>query len=401
MAGPGGGRCAVAYTAVASKPIAMTADIRLQVLESLSDVDPAQWDALAGGQPFLRHAFLGALHETGCAAPDTGWAPFYLGLWRGQTLAGAMPLYVKSHSRGEYVFDQAWADAFARHGLRYYPKLLCAVPFTPVAGPRLLAAAHEDRVRLARGAIELATRLKLSSLHVLFPAQADTAELREAGYMIREGVQFHWRNQGYAGFDDFLASLNHDKRKKLRQDRKRVANAGIVFRWRRGADIDDAALAFFHRCYVETYRNHWSTPYLSLEFFRRVHRALPQAFVLIEALRDGTPVASALNMTDGAALYGRHWGALEFVPGLHFETCYVQGIEYCLANGIDRFEGGAQGEHKIARGLLPAPTCSAHWIADERFGDAIADFLDREGAFMQDYREELAMHTPFKNNGPA
>jgi predicted N-acyltransferase len=377
----------------------MTADIRLQVLESLRDVDPAQWDALAGAQPFLRHAFLTALHDTGCAAAATGWAPFYLSLWRDGVLTGAMPLYVKSHSRGEYVFDQSWADAFARHGLSYYPKLLCSVPFTPVTGPRLLAAAHPDRVQLARGAIELAARLKLSSLHVLFPAERDMAALREAGYMIRQGVQFHWRNQGYAGFDGFLASLNHDKRKKLRQDRKRVAAAGVTFRWLRGQEIDDDALRFFHGCYEETYRNHWSSPYLSLDFFRRAHRALPDAFVLIEAHRDGGPIATALNMTDGTALYGRHWGTRAFVPGLHFETCYVQGIEYCLAHGIERFEGGAQGEHKMARGLLPEPTCSAHWVADRRFADAIADFLDQEGAAMGDYREELATHTPFKNNG--
>lgn len=379
----------------------MTADIRLQVLESLSDVDPAQWNILAGGQPFLQHAFLAALHETGCASPSTGWAPFYLTLRRNGVLEGAMPLYVKSHSRGEYVFDHLWADAFARHGLRYYPKLLSSVPFTPVMGPRLLAPTHEARVLLARGAIELAGRLKLSSLHVLFPAEQDMAALREAGYMIRQGVQFHWQNQGYADFDAFLAALNHDKRKKLRQDRKRVAAAGVTFRWLRGAEIDDDALRFFHACYEDTYRNHWSSPYLSLEFFRRVHRALPDAFVLILARRDGAPIAAALNMTDGLALYGRHWGAQTFVPGLHFETCYVQGIEYCLAHGIERFEGGAQGEHKMARGLLPTPTCSAHWIADSRFADAIADFLDHESAAMGDYREELAAHTPFKNPGAA
>jgi predicted N-acyltransferase len=360
-------------------------------------VDPARWDALAGAQPFLRHAFLSALHDTRCAAPDTGWAPFYLSLWRHGALAGAMPLYIKSHSRGEYVFDHLWADAFARHGLEYYPKLLSSVPFTPVTGPRLLAPSHDDRVRLARGAIELASRLKLSSLHVLFPAERDVAALREAGYMIRQGVQFHWENRGYADFDAFLAALNHDKRKKLRQDRKRVAAAGIAFRWLRGRDIDDDALRFFHGCYVETYRNHWSSPYLTLDFFRRAHQAQPEAFVLILAYRDEVPIAAALNMTDGAVLYGRHWGTRVFVPGLHFETCYVQGIEYCLAHGIERFEGGAQGEHKMARGLLPTPTCSAHWIADGRFAAAIADFLDREGAAMGDYREELAAHAPFRS----
>ncbi|ARP85935.1 GNAT family N-acetyltransferase [Bordetella genomosp. 9] len=374
----------------------MTADLRLQVLDTLNDVDPAQWDALAGPQPFLQHAFLSALHDTGCASPDTGWSPLYLSLWRDGGLAGAMPLYVKGHSRGEYVFDQLWADAFARHGLRYYPKLLSAVPFTPVTGPRLLAAAHEDRVALARGAMELAARLKLSSLHVLFPAGEDLAALRDAGYLVREGVQFHWRNEGYADFDAFLGALNHDKRKKLRQDRKRVAAAGISFRWLRGQQIDGDTLRFFHRCYQETYRNHWSSPYLSLGFFERALRAMPDAFVLILACRGDTPIAAALNMTDGAALYGRHWGTLEFVPGLHFETCYVQGIEYCLANGIDRFEGGAQGEHKMARGLLPTPTYSAHWIADRRFAHAIADFLDQEGAAMQDYREALSSHTPFR-----
>jgi predicted N-acyltransferase len=377
----------------------MTAAPRLQVLESLSEVDPARWNALAGDQPFLQHSFLSALHDTGCAAPATGWAPYILSLWRGDALDGAMPLYVKSHSRGEYVFDYIWADAFERHGLHYYPKLLSAVPFTPVTGPRLLAASHEDRVVLARGAIELTRRLKLSSLHVLFPSASDMPALREAGYMVRHGVQFHWENQGYADFEGFLGALNHDKRKKLRQDRKRVAAAGIGFRWLRGQDIDEEALRFFHDCYVDTYRNHGSAPYLDLDFFRRAHRAQPNAFVLILACRQEQPVAAALNVTDGTALYGRHWGARVFVPGLHFETCYVQGIEYCLAHGLSRFEGGAQGEHKMARGLLPTPTCSAHWIADRRFADAIADFLDREGAAVGDYREELAAHTPFKAGG--
>lgn len=374
----------------------MTDAVHLKVLTSLSEVDAGQWDALAGAQPFLRHAFLSALHDTGCAAPGTGWAPYFLTLQREGRLAGAMPLYVKSHSRGEFVFDHAWADAFERHGLRYYPKLLCAVPFTPVTGPRLLATDHASRVLLARGAVELLQRLKLSSLHVLFPEAEDLAALREAGYLVRQGVQFHWQDQGYAGFEGFLAALSHDKRKKIKQDRKKVAAAGITFRWLRGAAIDDDALAFFHRCYEETYRNHWSSPYLTLEFFRRLHAELPDALVLVQAERNGEPLAVALNMTDGKSLYGRHWGALDFVSGLHFETCYVQGIEYCLAHGLQTFEGGAQGEHKMARGLLPSPTWSAHWITDRRFADAIADFLDREGAAMGEYREELEAHTPFR-----
>ena len=358
--------------------------------------DSLQWNALAGEQPFVRHEFLSALHDTGCASPDTGWTPYFLALRRAGALAGAVPLYLKTHSRGEYVFDYAWADAYARHGLRYYPKLLSAVPFTPVTGARLLAANHADRLALARGLIELAQQLKLSSLHLLFPRDEDLAALREAGYLIREGVQFHWRNPGYAGMDDFLASMNHDKRKKIKQDRKKVAQAGIGYRWLRGREIDAQALDFFYECYCRTYYEHGNPPYLDAGFFRRVREQMPDAMVLILAMRDGAPVAAALNLQGGGALYGRYWGSTVFVPGLHFETCYMQAIEYCIANGVARFEGGAQGEHKIARGLMPTPTWSAHWIADPRFSDAIEDFLNRETAAMQDYLDELEMHAPFK-----
>lgn len=363
---------------------------------SLQAFERSQWNALAGDQPFVRHEFLSALHETGCAAPDTGWTPYFLALRRGGALAGAVPLYLKTHSRGEYVFDYAWADAYARHGLRYYPKLLSAVPFTPVTGARLLACSHEDRIVLARGLIELAQQLKLSSLHLLFPRDEDLAALREAGYLVREGVQFHWRNAGYAGMDDFLAAFNHDKRKKIKQDRKKVAQAGIRYRWLRGRDIDAAALDFFYDCYCRTYYEHGNPPYLSAGFFRRLHEQMPGAMVLIVAVQGDTPVAVALNLQGGDALYGRYWGSTIFVPGLHFETCYMQSIAYCIANRLSRFEGGAQGEHKIARGLLPTPTWSAHWIADPRFSDAIEDFLNQETAAMQDYLGELEMHAPFK-----
>ncbi|MDM9558049.1 MULTISPECIES: GNAT family N-acetyltransferase [Bordetella] len=374
----------------------MDSPTRLAITTSLSQVDARQWNALAGAQPFVRHEFLSALHDTGCAAPDTGWAPHYLLLQHGEQLAGAVPLYLKSHSRGEYVFDYAWADAFERHGLRYYPKLLAAVPFTPVGGPRLLAAGPAERLALARGLIELARGLEVSSLHVLFPDARDLAALREAGYLVREGVQFHWNNAGYADLDAFLAALNHDKRKKIRQDRKKVQAAGIRYRWLRGAQVDAEALAFFYRCYRHTYFAHGNPPYLSAEFFRRVHAAQPDALVLILAERDGEPVAAALNMQGGDTLYGRYWGALEFVAGLHFETCYLQSIDYCIRHGLARFEGGAQGEHKMARGLLPAPTWSAHWIADARFAAAIEDFLGRETRMMDGYLDELEAHTPFR-----
>ena len=374
----------------------MSPPARLAVETSLSQVDACQWNALAGTQPFVRHEFLAALHDTGCAAPDTGWAPYYLTLRRGDQLAGAVPLYLKGHSRGEYVFDYAWADAFERHGLRYYPKLLAAVPFTPVGGPRLLAAAAADRLELARGLVELAQGLKVSSLHILFPGEPDLAALRQAGYLVREGVQFHWRNAGYADLDAFLAALNHDKRKKIRQDRKKVRAAGIQYRWLDGPQIDDEALAFFYRCYRHTYFTHGNPPYLSTEFFQRLRREQADALVLILALRDGEPIAAALNMRGGGTLYGRYWGALDFVPGLHFETCYLQSIDYCIRRGLACFEGGAQGEHKMARGLLPTPTWSAHWIADARFAAAIEDFLERETQAVGGYLGELEAHTPFR-----
>ncbi|MFM9866702.1 GNAT family N-acetyltransferase [Achromobacter xylosoxidans] len=374
----------------------MDSPLRLTIETDLSRIDARQWDALAGDQPFLRHAFLHALHDSGCAAPRTGWSPHYLMLWRGDALAGAVPLYLKSHSRGEYVFDYAWADAFERHGLRYYPKLLAAVPFTPVSGPRLLAASDEDRDTLVRGLVAFAEEIQVSSLHLLFPAADDLRALHEAGFMVRESVQFHWTNPGYADFDAFLATMSHDKRKKIRQDRKKVAQAGLAFRWLRGAQIDAAELDFFHQCYCHTYFNHGNPPYLSREFFLRAYRDQPDAFVLILAERDGQPVAAALNLAGGDTLYGRYWGATEYVPGLHFETCYMQAIAYCIAHGMARFEGGAQGEHKMARGLLPTPTWSAHWVADPRFAAAIQHFLDEETAAVDDYLGELEAHTPFK-----
>ena len=371
-------------------------DTAVELIDDLGTLDPAAWDVLAAGTPFVAHAYLHGRQATGCAVRRTGWQPTCLVLRRAGELVGAMPLYVKSHSRGEYVFDQAWAEAFERHGLPYYPKLLCAVPFTPVGGPRLLAAAHEDRVLLARAAIEVARQSGVSSLHVLFPRDEDLRALREAGYMLREGVQFHWRNEGYASFDAFLGAMNHDKRKKIRQDRKKVEQAGIRFRHLRGADISADDLAFFYRCYAATYANHWSSPYLKPAFFEALRAAMPEALLLVMAERQGEPVACALNVAAGDTLYGRYWGCLDFVSGLHFETCYLQAITYCIAHGITHFEGGAQGVHKMSRGLLPVPTWSAHWVADERFAAAIADFLDRETLGMNRYLDELESHTPFK-----
>jgi len=372
-----------------------------EVAESLARIPVGEWNHLAGGDPFLSHEFLSALHETGCAAGATGWHPQYLLLKSGAALAGAMPLYLKEHSYGEYVFDWAWADAYHRHGIAYYPKLLSAIPFTPVTGARLLAATDTDRDRLIRGALELARKLGVSSLHCLFPTAAEARRLCKQGMMPRTTVQFHWTNHGYASFDAFLAGFSHDKRKKVKQERRKAADAGIRFRWLEGDDIRERDWAFFHRCYRQTYREHRSTPYLNLEFFCRIGAALPRHLVLILAERDDAPIAAALNVRSGSRLCGRHWGALQHHPALHFETCYYQGIEFCIARGIATFEGGSRGEHKLARGLLPVETCSAHWLAHPEFAAAVDQFLARETHGMKQYVDEMTDRSPFRQAAAA
>lgn len=362
----------------------------------LQDIDTKQWNNLADGHPLLRHEFLLAMDQAGCAVAKTGWSPHYLLLHRDGRLAGAMPLYLKSHSRGEYVFDTGWARAFMQHGLEYYPKMLSAVPFTPVPGPRLLAKNHADRVLLARQAAALTGQNELSSLHILFPSSEDCAALREAGFMFRESVQFHWHNRGYASLDEFLAEMNQQKRKKLKQDRKKSQQAGVSFRWLQGDAIDDDALAFFYECYCRTYYEHGNAPYLNKEFFTLLRRNMAPNMLIVLAEQNGQPIACALNMLGNNRLYGRYWGSTRFVSGLHFETCYMQAIDYCIQHGLEAFEGGAQGEHKLSRGMLPVKTFSAHWIRDARYAEAIADFLMRESAAIDDYVEALEDHSPFK-----
>ena len=367
---------------------------RLRVAASLAGVPAAPWNALAAGNPFLRHEFLHALIDSGCASARTGWQPQFLLLERDGQLAGAMPLFVKTHSRGEYVFDWAWAEAYERHGLAYYPKLVCAVPFTPARGPRLLAADDAARAALAAAALEAAR--EFSSLHVLFAPDAEARLLESRGMLLRRTVQFHWRNDGYADFEAFLARLSHQRRKNIRQERRRVRAAGVTLRWLEGAQIGEREWAFFHRCYANTYAAHGQRPYLSLEFFLRAGGAMPENFLLVLAERDGAPVAAALDVVAGDALYGRYWGAVEHVPLLHFEACYYKGIEYAIARGLARFEGGAQGEHKLFRGLLPVETLSAHWLAHPRFASAVEDYLAREAKGIAQYVNELNEHTPFK-----
>ena len=365
-----------------------------EVVESLAAVDPAEWNALAGAQPFVRHEFLSALIDTGCATGRSGWLPQFLLLRRSGALAGAMPLFAKSHSYGEYVFDWAWADAHERNGVDYYPKLLSAIPFTPVRGKRLLAAHDRDRRTLVAAALELARQT--SSLHVLFPTDDEAELLERSGMMLRRTVQFHWRNEGFADFEAFLARMNHARRKNIRQERRRVREAGVVCRWLEGGEIERRHWEFFNRCYRTTYAAHRSSPYLNLQLFLRLGASLPHHLAMVLAERDGQPIASSLFLKDGTTLYGRYWGALQYVPLLHFECCYYQAIEYAIDQGLQHFEGGAQGEHKLFRGLLPVETLSAHWLAHTRFARAVEDFLQREGAGIARYVDELCEHSPFK-----
>ena len=385
-------------------------DYVIRVHADPADIDATQWNELLFSQaepsPFLRHEFLRALNDTGCAAPDAGWSPAFVTLHRGERLDGAVAAYLKSHSYGEYVFDWAWAEAYERHGLAYYPKLLAAVPFTPVPGPRLLARRLADRRLLVRALRSLAVQSELSSAHLLFPSNEDAEAAEAEGWMIRHGVQFHWRNRAerpYADFADFLAHLQREKRKKIQQERRRVAEAGVRFEVREGSAITEADWRFFHRCYTLTYRAHGSTPYLNLAFFQRVAKELPQHWLMFIAEREGKPIAASLVAIDPSRrwAWGRYWGATAQVPCLHFEACYYQPLQWCIEQGYQCFEGGAQGEHKMARGLTPTPTRSAHWLAHPQFARAVEDFLAREGAGVAAYLDELHERSPFKATAPS
>ncbi|WP_175944846.1 GNAT family N-acetyltransferase [Burkholderia pyrrocinia] len=382
-------------------------DYRTGILSSPAEVPADEWNALlardAQPTPFLRHEFLDALHVSRCAVDDTGWSPHFVTLTDAGTgrLVAAAPVYAKQHSYGEYVFDWAWADAYQRNNLPYYPKLLCAVPFTPVQGTRLLAADDDARRRLAATLLAFAEQSDVSSLHVLFPTGDEARLLESMGMMLREGVQFHWINDGYRHFDDFLATLEQKKRKNIRAERRKVHDAGVTFRRLTGDRISDADWRFFSRCYRQTYREHYSSPYLNLDFFRTIGATMPENLLLVIAEADGQPIASALAVYrrgehGGGTLYGRYWGALEHVPCLHFETAYYQLLEFCIEAGLDTFEGGAQGEHKLARGFLPTVTHSAHWLAHPAFSDAVARFLERETEHIHAYVDELREHDPFR-----
>lgn len=368
----------------------------ITLAKTLADVSAAQWNALAGDHPAVRHEYLNSLETTLCVGPGTGWTPYHILLYRDAVLAGAMPMYLKSHSRGEYVFDHAWAHAFERHGHPYYPKLLSAIPFTPVPGPRLLAPDHADKAKLLQAAIAIAQTNQISSLHILFPGNDDLQVMTDHGLMVRTNVQFHWPNRNYRDMDEFLAGMNQKNRKKIRQGRRKLNEQGIHFQWFEGHDSDDDILKFFYRCYHRTYIEHGNLPYLQPDFFYQLRDKSPESLVIIVAYQNQEPIACAFNLRSATHLYGRYWGAMQFVPGLHFETCYMQGIEYCIARGIQTFEGGAQGEHKLARGLLPVSTYSAHWIRDSRYAQAIDDFLKHERTAVDDYVDVLENHSPYR-----
>ena len=449
-----------------------------RVLASPLEVDATVWNALLALQshptPFMRHEYLAALHESESAVPHTGWTPRFMTLWEGDLLVAACPLYLKSHSYGEYVFDWAWASAYEQHGVPYYPKAVVAVPFTPVPGTRLMARDAAARQWLVQALCQWCEDEGISSLHVLFASDDDVLTGAREGLMLRHTVQFHWKNVAptlgtdvsslppegalaalgrpgggsgaaptlgtggfllptesvlaaveshcdsgsaaagplaYRDFDDFLAHLTQEKRKKFRQERRRVAEAGVTFRWALGADITADDWNFFYRCYERTYLEHGNPPYLTRAFFQQMADRMPEHWLLFIAEREGRPIASSLiaisaqpssargqyhSKYAGCTAYGRYWGALERVDCLHFEACYYQPLAWCIAHGVQRFEGGAQGEHKMARALLPVPATSMHWLAHPAFADAVDRFLAREGAGVEQYLDHLQARSPFR-----
>jgi len=385
-------------------------DYVTRVHDSVCAIDATLWDGLLAdhpdASPFMRHAYLAALEQSASACPATGWKPVCICLERDGVLLGACMLYEKDHSYGEYVFDWAWANAYQQHGLAYYPKATVAVPFTPVPGARLLARDAATRRALIAALIAYSQDRELSSLHLLFLSPQDAQACADSAMMLRHTVQFHWTNPapGFANFDAFLASLSQDKRKKIRQERRKVADAGVQFRWAQGTEICDADWDFFYRCYERTYLEHGNAPYLSRAFFAAMQRDMPENWLIFIAERAGRPIASSLiglsnacaSQTQPSVAYGRYWGAMERVDCLHFEACYYQPLQWCIEHGYTRFEGGAQGEHKMARALMPAKTSSAHWLAHSAFADAVARFLEREGDGIDHYLGNLQQRSPFK-----
>ena len=374
--------------------------IRVRFHHAIDEIPPQAWNALLpDDNPFVDHAFLDGLERYGCVGARQGWRPHHLGLYNGDRLIAAAPLYLKDNSHGEFVFDWSWASAYAQHGLDYYPKLLCAVPYSPVTGPRLLVGqgANANQLRLALVAAVHAEneRLGLSSAHLNFATDEDAAIFVDNDWLRRYDLQFHWRNDHWRDFDDFLAALNHKKRKNIRQERRRVAEAGVICEIRHGDELNDADWQALHDFYLATFDDKGNYPALTLDFLRHLGASMPRRILAVLCRRGGQLMAGALLLRSATTLYGRYWGCREHVEGLHFEACYYQGVEYCLREGLARFEPGAQGEHKIARGFLPVRTRSFHWVADPRFRRAIAEALTHEALMLEHYQNELLEHSPY------
>lgn len=377
-----------------------------RMIEAISEIDADRWDNLANPDaakrnPFVTHAFLQALETSRSVGAGTGWRAAHIVLEEAGEIVGVAPTYLKEHSQGEYIFDHHWADAYARAGGRYYPKLLTAAPFTPATGPRLLAATPERRAALASGIAQIAERLGVSSAHVNFTTADDAVMLQAAGYLPRQGVQFHWFNRGYGDYESFLSSLSSRKRKALRRERRDAAPEGVTFRALPGVEISERHWDAFWRFYQDTGERKWGRPYLTRSFFSKVAETMRDDLLMIVAERNGAPVAGALNFIGGDTLYGRYWGRTEEWPFLHFEVCYHQAIEFAIEHKLARVEAGAQGEHKLARGYEPVATLSSHWIADPGFRQAIARYLEQERAHGEAEIEALKEYTPFRRSEDA
>jgi uncharacterized protein len=383
----------------------MVAGLTARFHARLDEIDAAQWNSLLprDGNPFVEHAFLAGLEKYGCLKADHGWLPHHAGIYQNSTLVAAAPLYIKLNSHGEYVFDWSWASAYSRHGLDYYPKLLCAVPYSPVTGPRLLIGSGAEELRAAliaaiRGEAE---RRNWSSAHLNFAGAADSHGFAETDWLPRFDWQFHWQNplddkESWRDFADFLDALTPKKRKNIRQERAQVQRAGVACEIRHGDELDDADWHTIHALYRSTFDEKGNYPALTLDFFRHLGREIPRRVLAVLAHRGNECIAAALLLRSDDTLYGRYWGCREQIPGLHFEACYYQGIDYCLRNGLRTFEPGAQGEHKLARGFLPTRTQSFHWLADSRFRDAVSDALAHEALSLESYHRELMEHSPYQ-----
>lgn len=378
----------------------------IRILDRIADLPAAEWDALHdGANPFLRHALLELFEATGAASPAHGWTPHHLLLEERGTVLGAVPLYRKTNSWGEFVFDWSWAHAYHQAGLDYYPKLLAGVPFTPVSGPRLLSglgpAAHERRRLLARALREELERLEDSTLHVNFITDADADVLQEAGFLPRRDVQFHWHNRGYRSFEDFLSCLSAKRRKNIRRERRRVREQGITFRWIPGTEADENDWLTMHDFYQDTFARHGNPSFLDAAFFLGLRDRLGDSVLLVFARKNSEVLAGALFLQGADRLFGRYWGTDREIPGLHFETCYYQGIEYCIDRGLAAFEPGAQGEHKLLRGFSPVATRSCHWIREPAFREAISRALASERRHVTLYQEAARAHEAFRQDSGA